>query len=154
MALTTADVAYAAAIIDNLAALRTREIGGGSTLPVVQVSGKFGSLLWLGEITGTRVIETSRKYTRHLCTEHCPAAHSEIESRSGRWTVTGMRATIMLYNVQRYLRVQAAAARQLIDAGLGVQYQGQVVNDMRKRGWDIPDLAPHPRARVSLVGAG
>lgn len=148
--LTTADLAYAAALIDNLATLRLRELGP-SQLPVVSIAGRIGALTWLGEVTGVKVVETRRAYTRHNCTEHCPEAHARIESRSGRWSVTGMRATIVLANVEEYLRVQATDARQLVEAGLGVQYQGQVVNDMRRLGWSIPDLAPHSRARVEVA---
>lgn len=147
--LSKADLAYCAALIDNLAALRTRR-AGPSDLPVIQVSGKWGVLSWLGEITGTKVIETRRKYTRHNCTEHCPDRHAEIVSRSGRWSITGMRAVIVLLNCEPYLRVQAARARELIDAGLAASYQGSVVNDMAKRGWAIPPLPEHPRARVPL----
>jgi hypothetical protein len=150
--LTTADVAYAAALIDNLAALRTREVGP-SVLPVIQVSGRYGSLMWLGEVTGTKVIETSRKYQRHNCEEHCPTPHQSVESRSGRWSATGMRATIILANCEPFLRVQGERARDLIDAGLGVQYQGQVVNDMARRGWAIPDLPEHTHPRVRLEAA-
>jgi hypothetical protein len=149
MTLSQADVAYCAALIDNLAALRTRQVGP-STLPVVQVSGKWGVLSWLAEITGTKVIETRRKYTRHNCTEHCPSRHSDITSRSGRWSITGMRAVIVLLNCEKYMRVQESRARELIDAGLAATYQGQVVNDMRRRGWEIPPLAEHPRARVPI----
>lgn len=148
--LGTGDIAYAAAILDNVAALRTRD-HQGSTLPVVQVSGKYGSLVWLGEITGTKVVETRRQFTRHNCTEHCPDRHADIVSRSFRWSVTGIRAAIVLAACEPYMRVQAAAARRLVDLGLALAYQGQVVNDMGALGWPIPDLAPHPRARVPLA---
>lgn len=152
MSLSTADVAYCAALIDNLAALRARTLGP-STLPVVQVSGKWSSLSWLADLTGTKLIETNRKFSRHNCVEHCPDRHAHIESRSARWSITGMRATIVLANCEPYLRVQAPKARELIDHGLGVQYQGQVVRDMRQRGWVIPELTPHPRARIPITEA-
>lgn len=149
MTLSTADIAYAAAIIDNLAVLRAREYRN-TTLPVVEVSGRHGALPWLGELTGVRVIPTARSYLRHGCAEHCPTKHQHIESASFRWSVTGTRATIVLAAVEPYLRVQAAKARELVEAGLAVQYQGQVVNDLREHGWPIPALPEHPRARVPL----
>ena len=148
--LGTGDIAYAAALIDNVAALRTRDYQG-STLPVVQVSGRYGSLVWLGEVTGTKVVETRRQFTRHNCTQHCPDRHADIVSRSFRWSVTGIRAAIVLANIEPFMRVQAATARRLIDLGLAVAYQGQVVNDMAALGWTIPDLPVHPRARVPLA---
>lgn len=152
MPLTTADIAYTAALIDNLAALRTRDYQG-ATLPVVQVSGRYGSLAWLGEVTGTKVIETRRQYARHNCTDHCPDRHADITSKSYRWSVTGVRAAILLANCEPFMRVQAATARQLVDLGLAVSYKGNVVNDMHALGWVTPDLPAHPRARVPLTVA-
>lgn len=149
MTLPTADLAYAAAIIDNLATLRVREYRD-STLPVVEVSGRYGALPWLGQLTGVRVIPTNRSYQRHGCAEHCPDRHLHIESTSCRWSVTGMRATIVLAAVEPHLRMQAVDARLLIDAGLRVQYQSQVVVDMRERGWPIPELPEHTHPRVKL----
>lgn len=144
-----ADLAYCAALIDNLATLRVRDLGN-SRLPVIAISGKYEGLKWLGSATGTKVVETKRDYTRHNCTEHCPTAHAEIKSYSLRWSVTGMRATIVLVNVLPFLRVQADDARAMIDYGLTLQYKGQVVNDLAKIGWKIPELPAHPRARVPL----
>lgn len=154
MSLPVADLGYVAALIDALAALRARTVpDSGTEVPVVQISGKHAVLPWLGEITGTRVVETRRAYTKHNCTTHCPDRHADITSVSYRWSVTGMKATIVLAAVEPYLRAQAADARRLIDLGLGVHYQGQTVNDMAARGWPIPDLTPHSRARVPLAVA-
>jgi hypothetical protein len=144
-----ADLAYAAALIDNLASLRVRTLGQ-SRLPVVEISGKYAGLPWLGEVTGTKVVETKRNYSRHNCTQHCPSAHAEIKSYSMRWSITGMRASIVLHNVLPFLRVQADDAHALMDYGLTLSYKGQVVNDLAKIGWKIPDLPAHPRARVPL----
>lgn len=150
MLLTQTDIAYCAAILDNSAALRSRALGP-SLLPVIQVSGRYPALEWLGEITGTKVIDTRRGYSRHNCTEHCPDRHAHIQSESRRWTVTGMRATIVLVNVLPYLRYQCDRAQVLLEQGLSVQYQGQVVNEMASLGWQIPDLPEHSRARVPLT---
>lgn len=147
--LTRTDIAYAAAVIDNLAALRSR-FHGPAQLPVVQISGKLPVLHHLAEITGTKVIETSRSYTRHQCTEHCPDRHTHLASRSLRWSITGMRATIVLLACEPHMLIQGATARRLVETGLGVRYHGSVVNDMATRGWPIPELEPHPRARVPL----
>lgn len=144
------DLAYFAGIVDNNAALRSRALGT-SILPVVQVSGKYQALEWLGELTGTKVIDTQRGYSRHNCTEHCPDRHAHIQSHSRRWSVTGMRATIVLVNILPYLRYQHSRAQELVDHGLSVQYQTQVVNEMAGLGWRIPDLAEHRRARIPLA---
>jgi hypothetical protein len=149
--LAVADLAYAAALVDTLAALRTRKVGP-SELPVVQVSGRVDVTAWLAEVTGTKVIPTHRKYNRMDCVEHCPERHTHIVSESGRWEVNGARATIMLIAIEPYLRVKGAEARRLIDFGLASGYKTNVINDMATRGWPIPELREQPRARLARVG--
>lgn len=148
--LSETDIAYCAAVLDNLAVFRQRGTSA-SQLPVIQISGKLQVLSWLGQVTGTKVIETRRGYTKHMCTQHCPDRHADIRSTSGRWSVTGMRATIVLTNVLPYLRFQRQKAQELIDLGLQASYQGQVVNEMSQLGWSIPELPLHARARVPLT---
>jgi hypothetical protein len=86
-----------------------------------------------------------------LCSDHCPDQHSDVSSVVGRWTVQGVRATIVLHTVAPYMRVQGRRARELVEVGRGVGYKTNVVNDMRARGWALPPLREQPRARVELV---
>lgn len=145
-----ADLSYAAALIDSFGTLKVREVHE-TLLPEVIIQGKIAALPWLAEITGVKVIEIRKGYNRHQCTDHCPQAHTRIESLTGRWVVTGARATVVLHNVEPYMRVQARKARDLVEAGQAIGYKTNVVNDMIKLGWQVPDLRKQPRARMEMV---
>lgn len=143
------DLPYVAALIDNFGALRPR-VANGNELPEIHIQGKVPAMHWLAELTGVRVIDIEKSYNRHQCSEHCPAKHTHIVSMTGRWVVTGARATIVLHNVERFMRVQGRRARDLVAMGQAVGYKGNVINDMTRLGWEIPDLRPQPRARVEV----
>lgn len=150
MSRSPADLAYVAALVDSFGALSVREVNG-ALLPQVTIQGSHEVLPWLAEITGVKIIEIRKGYNRHQCTEHCPEAHTRIESLTGRWVLTGARATIVLYNVNGFMRVQARKARDLVEAGQGIGYKTNVVNDMKRLGWQLPDLRVQPRARLELA---
>jgi len=144
------DRAYTAALIDTLAVLRLRTVRG-TQLPIVAIHGSYPSVLtWLAERTGTQVVQTVRDYHRGACEEHCPGPHVHIQSMSGRWQVTGVRATILLYNIRAYMKFQVDEAQELIEAGLAAGYSGSAANSMAQLGWTLPALRHQPRARVSL----
>lgn len=148
--MTEEEKAYLAALIDNFAVLRTSP-AGDTDLPYIAISSsrRPEMMEFLGKVTGVKPIRSSRKYTRHNCTEHCPSSHQKIDSWNVTWAVRGVKATIMLYNLLPYLRVQKSMARKLIRAGRTIGYKGQTVNDMVRLGWEIPDLKPQPRGRVA-----
>lgn len=149
-----AECAYAAGLIDALGVLSLRvQPGTLSDLPSVVVSGNPVAVGWLAARTGTSVVTVKRDYTRHRCTEHCPEAHDAVKSLSSRWSVTGTRATIVLYNVLPFLTAQHEAASELVAAGLSIGWKGQVVEDMKALGWVIPTLKTQPRARPRVVAA-
>jgi len=148
--LEPAELAYAAALVDSFAVLRVRDYRG-TGLPEVTIQGKLAALDWLALITGVTVRTIPKSYSRHQCTEHCPDKHMRIESSSLRWQVTGARATIVLHGCAPFMRVQTRDAWKLIESGLAIGYKTDVVNDMTRRGWEIPDLREQPRARVALV---
>jgi hypothetical protein len=143
------DLAYAAALIDTLAVMKLREVGP-TQLPELAINARYGeALAWLGDKTMTRISTIKRDYQRAGCGEHCPEAHVHIVSTSGRWVVTGVKATIVLHNVLPYLRVQRVQAIDLVVAGQTIGYKGNVVEVMRDLGWDIPPLKPQPRMKRS-----
>lgn len=147
-ALDPADLAYAAALVDTLAVMSTREVGG-TQLPNVAINAKHRDVLdWLGRMTGTKVSTIKRDYHRGGCGEHCPEPHIHIQSASGRWVVTGVKATIVLHNLLPYLRVQRVQAIDLVTAGRTIGYKGHVVEEMRGAGWAIPPLKEQPRSRI------
>ena len=134
-----ADLAYVAALIDTIGGVRTRTVGD-TVLPYVYAHGKIEYLTALGELTGTKVIETRRTYSRAGCTQHCPEAHQHIVSRSGRWSVTGVKATVVLWNIRPYLRIHADAARTGIVIGTAAPFKPATPLKMRALGWHIPDV--------------
>lgn len=147
MKLEIPELAYAAALIDTLGTMRLRDVGG-TQLPNLTIQARYGDALsWLGEKTGTKITTIIKDYNRAGCGEHCPEAHVHILSTSGRWVVTGVKATVVLHNVLPYLRVQRVQAIDLVAAGQTIGYKGNVVELMRERGWDIPPLKPQPRMR-------
>lgn len=147
--LPPADLAYAAALVDSFAVLTTRRVRE-TELPQVTIQGKIAALPWLAELTGVKIIELVKGYDRHQCSEHCPDRHMRIESTTSRWQLTGARATVVLHSIEPYLRVQARTARSLVDAGTGIGFKTDVVNDMVRLGWTIPELREQPRARTAL----
>lgn len=145
MPLDVPELAYAAALIDTLAVMKLREVGP-TQLPELAINARYtGALTWLGQQTGTRISTIERDYHRGACAAHCPEPHVHIVSKSGRWVVTGVKATIVLHNVLPYLRVQRVTAIDLVTAGQTIGYKGNVVEVMRNRGWEIPALKPQPR---------
>lgn len=150
MPLSTSDLAYAAALIDSFGNLKTRRVGENE-LPEVIIQGKIRTLPWLAYVTGVKLIEVTKGYSRHQCSQHCPTAHTEIVSISKRWVVTGARATIVLHNVEPFMRAHGREARALVEVGRQVGYRGNVINSMIELGWKIPDLREQPRARVPLT---
>lgn len=152
--MTPQDLIYAAALIDTLAVLKTRLVNG-SDLPVIAMTTTrhVPAARFLGALTATRLTPLVKDYTHRGCNQHCPDKHNHVLSEGVRWQVTGAKATIVLHNVLPALRVQAGEAQRLVSLGRQIGYKGQVVNRMRELGWEIPDLRPQPRARVSLVAS-
>lgn len=117
-------------------------------LPVVALhAGQPGTHQVLAKMTGTRVTTVTRDYDRQPCSDHCVEAHSHVDSVTVRWSVTGSRATILLFNVMPYLRIQQGAAQDLLDHGQTVGWKSQVSESMERLGFKIPGLREQPRAR-------
>lgn len=150
--LSPADLAYAAALVDTFATLKLRALPSGTDLPEVVLQGKrIAALDWLAAVTGSKVAVIGKDFHRHQCSEHCPDKHTRIESSTRRLVLSGARATIVLHALAPFMRVQGAEARRLADAGRVLGYKTNVVNDMRRLGWAVPELREQPRARVVLA---
>lgn len=146
-------LAYIAGVVDLLGNIKVRELDNGTRLPQVQIHGDhMRTLTYLGELTETKAIVARRSYARAGCAEHCKEKHQHIESRSGRWSLTGVKATIVLWNIRPYLRVQADAAIEAINVGTSTRFKPGVVSRMRELGWQIPELDPpqfqYPECKV------
>lgn len=138
-------LAYVAGIVDLLGLIRIRDVEG-TMLPVLQIHGQHMPIFnYLGELTGTRAIETRRDYTRAGCSQHCSEKHMHIVSRSGRWSLTGAKATVVLWNIQPYLREKKDAADGALAVGLATKFKQGTVDKMAALGWDVPEeLATSP----------
>lgn len=148
--LTERRLAYMAGIVDVMGNLRLREVNhSGTLLPFVEVACPNILLLErLGEWTGSAVTKVRRDYRRNGCTKHCPEPHVHIQSSSGRWSVSGVRATVVLHGLLPYLELQADQASELLEAGLVAPRKPATIRKLAELGWVIPEFRP-PIPKVS-----
>jgi hypothetical protein len=140
MKLDVPTVAYVAGVIDLQGLIRTRQ-AGDTELPYVAVSGPNTEMLhYLAALTGTTATVTRRSYSKAGCAEHCAEKHQHIVSTSGRWSVSGVKATVLLWNIRPYLRLQTAAATSAIAVGTCTGFKQSTVAKMEQLGWDVPDF--------------
>jgi hypothetical protein len=133
--LDQATLAYIAGVIDVMGRISTRAVGDAD-LPQVAVSCSNEALLrWLGTLTGVRPFLTTRSYHRHACGTHCPTPHSEVTSVSGRWVVSGVKATVMLRALRPMLRLQAEDADAALLAAHEAHFKPATLRKMLALGW-------------------
>lgn len=132
------DLAYLAGVIDVRGNITTRR-AAGTLLPLTAVSTKETRLLeWLCSITDMRMVTTERAYARGGCALHCAEKHVHISSVSGRWSVTGAKATIVLAAVRPFLRLQADEADLALAVGLKAPHKPASLSKMAALGWPMP----------------
>lgn len=144
--LTEAQLAYVAGLVDSRAALSSRTVAAAVLPQVALNGGPMAVLEYLGGLTDTKVVATRRDYSRSPCAEHCTTRHMHIESLSGRWAVSGAKATIILAAIAPYLVMRPAAVEDLVDVGLRASFKGATVAKMKLLGWPIPEPMMHVRA--------
>lgn len=142
--ITFQQLAYMAGVVDVMGSLRLRTVRHSQTeLPFVGVSSPHLALLeWLGSLTGVKITRVSRDFTRDGCTIHCPEPHVHVVSQTGRWSVSGVRATVILAALLPYLQLQHQAARQLLDVGLRAPRKPATITKLADAGWPIPEFLP------------
>lgn len=141
-----ATLAYAAAIIDTQGIIRTR-MAGDTELPYVGVHGNNEPMLrYLGEITGTKVTIVRRAYSKAGCAQHCAEKHQHVQSVSGRWSVSGVKATVLLHNLRPYLRLQHDDAIAALNVGVTAPFKPATIQKMRELGWDAPTFGKEAAA--------
>ena len=141
-----ADLAYVAALIDLQGHITTRSVRD-ATLPLLALSsGNAGVLQMLGRMTGVRPFVTRRDYNRVGCSAHCPEPHQHIVSESGRWSVSGVKATVVLHSVLPYLRFKRDEAVEAIRVGLDADYKPATLTKMKELGWELPN---YPDRKIS-----
>lgn len=134
------DLAYIAGAVDLIGNIRTR-LAGDTELPMIAMSGNNAAMLnYLADVTGTRAVVTRRAYSKAGCAEHCSEKHQHVVSASGRWSVTGAKATVVLWNLRPFVRLQAEALRAALVVGLGANHKPGTVAKMAALGWDVPEF--------------
>lgn len=137
--LDVATLSYVGAVVDLNANLTIRTVGQ-TELPNIAVHmPNMGVLRWLGDLTETKAIATHRDFMRAGCKEHCEEKHQHIRSTSGRWVLTGAKATVLLHNVMPYLRFQEVEARMLLSVGLRAPHKPATPQKMHALGWALPE---------------
>jgi hypothetical protein len=96
----------------------------GTQLPSIALSnGNIDMLHYLATLTGTRAITTRRTYVKAGCTEHCREKHQHVMSVSGRWSVTGAKATVVLWNIRPFIQLQTEQVRTDLVVGLSAGFK-------------------------------
>jgi hypothetical protein len=96
----------------------------GTQLPSIALSnGNIDMLHYLATLTGTRAITTRRTYVKAGCTEHCREKHQHVMSVSGRWSVTGAKATVVLWNIRPFIQLQTEQVQTGLVVGLSAGFK-------------------------------
>jgi hypothetical protein len=133
-------LAYVAGIIDSQGGIRSRFVGD-TELPMVYVHGpNLPVLNLLADMTGTKVTVVRRGYSKAGCSIHCPEKHQHVVSTSGRWSVTGVKATVLLWNIRPYLMFQSEAATAALAVGMSSPFKMATPQKMADLGWSLPDF--------------
>ena len=111
----------------------------------------------LCELTGTKPGEHENKqlrqeWLRRGCGEHCPEAHVHMRDvnmpMTTRWSVTGIAASIVLWNVRQYMVTNhepwdwclGVGVTQAKLTGRGSAATVEAIRRLHSLGWDIPPI--------------
>jgi hypothetical protein len=108
----------------------------GTQLPAIAISnGNVEMLQYLAKLTGTRAVTTRQQYVKAGCSEHCREKHQHVMSVSGRWSVTGAKATVVLWNIRPYIHLQTEAVQTALVVGLGAGFKPATARMGEVVGW-------------------
>lgn len=130
--------AYMAGILDALGLFQVRRVQERDLAKVALHSTNGPLLEWVGAATGTKITEVKRNYARYGCDEHCNEKHIHVNHSSLRWSVTGVRATILIHSVLPHLVLQSETAEQVLDATADAPYRKPTAEAMAALGWTLP----------------
>ena len=134
-------LAYVAGVLDMQCNIKTRTTPDDTELPMLAMYGPNVAMLeYLASLTDTKMVVARRSYVKAGCAQHCREKHQHIESVSGRWTLTGAKATIVLYNIRPYVRLQVEAVTSALVVGLAAPFKLAKLKRMADLGWEIPDM--------------
>lgn len=157
--------AWVAAILDSRGRIvrkNNKERAPGSVQIVLQVETKHHEIAErLSAMTGTAPEAIMSRapgpeVMRRSCIEHCPEAHVHVDTLAAmplitKWTVTGVSAAIVLWNVREYMVTTrepwewavGQAFTQIKMAGPGSGAIKAAVRRLFALGWDIPFVLEH-----------
>jgi hypothetical protein len=126
-------------VVDAQGHIAVRVTADGTQLPQLSLScPNVPLLLWLGDLTGVRPVVTTRAYSKMGCAEHCATKHRHVTSTSGRWQISGAKATVVLAAIGPFLRWQVDEATAALELGLSAPFKPATPNKMEALGWPIP----------------
>lgn len=156
------DRAWVAAMLDSRAYIQkkhNKERAEGSEQIVLVLRTKHHEIAQrLCMMTGTAPAlldqkKVSPELMRRQCVEHCPEAHVHVDTIAllpmiTTWTVTGVSAAIVLWNVRKYMVTSREpwdwameqSFRQMKLKGQGSASTRQVVQRLSALGWNIPPV--------------
>lgn len=159
------DYARVGALIDSRAHIQTKNnkdrAAGSEQICLVLRTKHHEIAEWLSAMTGTSPELLSQKKVspelmRRQCVEHCPEAHVHVDTIAAlpditTWTVTGVAAAIVLWNVRKYMVTtrepwdwaMEQSFRQMKLRGPGSSSTKQVVQRLSRLGWGIPPVLKH-----------
>lgn len=137
--LTTETLAYVSALIDIQGKITLMETQQNTSLPLLTVSCPNLPLLeFLGSLTQMKPVVTRRSYDKHRCSLHCEEAHEHVTSVSGRWSVSGAKATVVLAAILPYAKFQKIEIEEVLKVGLAAPRKKATPLKMQELGWPIP----------------
>lgn len=131
---------YVAGVVDARGHIEATNRHGHIQPRIRVTTRKADLLMYLSELTGTKVVLDDRGYSRRPCGAHCDHPHSEVVRQSTQWTVDSSRATILLFNIAPFMHAQRGEAALALQAGMQrfPPARGDAHKEMARLGWELP----------------
>jgi hypothetical protein len=137
--LSALDIAYISGVIDVQARIRVTRVSSGTRLPLISLSTPSIEVVgYLGRVTAVRTFSIDRDYHAHRCAEHCPDRHQHRLSTSGRWSLNGAKATVVLSAILPHLKFQIPDAEVALKVGLEAPHKPATPQKLYALGWPVP----------------
>ena len=174
--MTSEQYAWMAAIVDLKGMLLKKSnkdrAKNTSQMVLVVESKHLAVIAKLAELTGTnpeakRVQEIKDDWMRRGCIEHCPQAHIHHHEKwqmptTSRWSITGVAAGVVLFNLRPYLvddmkpydEFIAKVIEQATLTGRGSGATRASLARLINLGWELPEvLAEELSELIALAGS-
>jgi len=173
MGISQAQLGWMAAVLDlkGMCIRKRNKTRATPQLVLVVESREHAVIRKLAEMTGSNP-EAKRpadikEWMRRGCVEHCPQPHQHVHDEkwsmplTSRWTVTGVVAGIVLYNLAPYFvsdKPYAAfaeeALRNAVLTGQGSGASKAAIARLVTLGWDLPPELASDLLELAALAAG